>query len=115
MLCVLQAWLAEYQDGISASGDCGRQPFGRAGQLQQAVVLQFGSCGAREGSRKQVTLAAPLGQAAGQLPKLDLYFLLRKYLMTHGGGLQIDSKVQSRAAPASSEKSRIRCWTPQPD
>lgn len=35
----------------------------------------------------------PLVGAAGQLPKLDLFYLFRRYLMTHGGGLQIDTKV----------------------
>jgi hypothetical protein len=38
-------------------------------------------------------LTAPLVGAAGQLPKLDLFYLFRRYLTTHGGGLQIDTKV----------------------
>jgi hypothetical protein len=39
------------------------------------------------------TLTMPLVGAAGQLPKLDLFYLFRRYLTTHGGGLQIDPKV----------------------
>jgi hypothetical protein len=39
------------------------------------------------------TLTAPLVGAAGQLPKLDLFYLFRRYLATHGGGLQLDTKV----------------------
>ena len=39
------------------------------------------------------TLTMPLVGAAGQLPKLDLFYLSRRYLTTHGGGLQIDTKV----------------------
>ena len=35
----------------------------------------------------------PLVGAAGQLPKLDLFYLFRRYLTTHDGGLQIDTKV----------------------
>ena len=45
-------------------------------------------------AEQAVTLDAPLVGAAGQLPKLDLFFLLRRCLLTHGGGLQLDTKVR---------------------
>lgn len=164
LLDLLQAWLAQYQDGSSCaargtgsggsggSGGSSGHAFGRAGQLQQALVLLGGDTGSaaskpapapgsicfpcaavmktprmaserRQNSgnmlsgshqslrrtsrdsggdmaaarRKQEaaaqTLTAPLVGAAGQLPKLDLYYLFRRYLHTHGGGLQIDTKV----------------------
>ncbi len=115
-------WLAQYQDGIActaAGAAAAAQPFGRSGQLQQALVLQFGGAGGGQnvagsssgggsggdGSLQETetaaaqraanakTLAASLVGAAGQLPKLDLFYLFRKYLLQHGGGLQIDTKV----------------------
>ena len=36
-------------------------------------------------------MAAPLVGSAGQLPKLDVFFLLRRFLVT--GGLLLDTKV----------------------
>lgn len=119
----LQAWLAQYQDGTACAVGGATRPFGRAGQLQQAFVLQFGGAGGGEqtassssdthsgggGGGHQETesaaarraanakiLMAPLVGAAGQLPKLDLFFLFRKYLQQHGSGLQVDSKVFNR-------------------
>jgi hypothetical protein len=59
---MLQAWLAEYQDGTachaassfgSGSGDIADpvgHAFGRAGQLQQALVLLGGGAGGTAGS-----------------------------------------------------------------
>lgn len=118
--------MAQYQDGIActaAGAAAAAQPFGRSGQLQQALVLQFGGAGGGQngagsssgggsgggsggdGSLQETetaaaqraanakTLAASLVGAAGQLPKLDLFYLFRKYLLQHSGGLQIDTKV----------------------
>lgn len=136
-----KAWLAHYQDGATCSaasdganrtGD-GASAFGRAGQLQQAVLLQAsgvagevtpaeggGSSGGSSGgsvpaatgeteaahqrrAEAAKTLTAPLVGAAGQLPKLDLFYLFRRYLATHGSGLQIDIKV-----PACEESDNFR-------
>ena len=47
------------------------------------------------------TLTAPLVGAAGQLPKLDLFFLFRRYLRTHGGGVQLDTKARRPLPPDS--------------
>lgn len=122
----MQTWLDEYHgmrergheggdnsgsDGLRSSGSrvhSGRERFGRAGQLQQAVVLLFGSAGAQVPSsqttlkhssheqelweqREASTLTAQLVGASGQLPKLDLYYLLQQYISIYSQGLIVDT------------------------
>ena len=56
-------------------------------------------------------MGAPLVGVAGQLPKLDLYFLLRRFVATHGGGLLLDTKASPPPPPSLPHPPfRMRCW-----
>lgn len=88
---ILQAWLSAYN---SAQG---LFTFPRAGLLQQALVLELSGAAAGTAPAATATWAElSVHGAAGQLPNLDLYYLVKRNLDLHTA---IPAALRPREAP----------------
>lgn len=87
---LLQDWLVAYDSCPSSD----RAAFGRSGLLQQALVLEMDS------DRFNALQVRTLGWS-GQLPMLDLYYLIKR-LSESGPGLQLSQVWMCNACPCLS-------------